>query len=126
MTIMAKVKNFTKQVLGYLTGDTDAVVAAQNERKCNAALNSQIAVLEGKKVDLEEVLADRQEALNKAKYPATKITDGQSWISSVLSAKNRVEDAQSNLDDCTDSIAYYKAILAEYAELVDAPEATQA
>lgn len=119
MKIMAKIKNFTKQAMSFMAGDTDGVIAAQNERKCTAAFESQIAVLKGKRVDLEEVLSDRKESLQKAKFPATKITNGQSVVEAVVYAKQAVERAQDALDECNESISYYEAILAEYAEEVD-------
>ena len=119
---MAKIKNFTKQAMSFMQGDTDGVIAAQNERKCTAAFESQIAVLKGKKVDLEETLGDRQEALQRAKFPATKVTDGQSVVRTVVAAKAAVEAAQEALDECTDSISYYEAILTEYAQEVDEEE----
>jgi len=119
---MATIKNFTKQALAFMSGDTDGVIAQQNFRKCSSALESQVAVLKGKRVDLEEAVGDKTEALQKAKFPADKVTDGQSFIRTVVQAKAAVEAAQADLDECNDTISYYEAILAEYNEDVEAAE----
>lgn len=116
---MAKIKNFTKQAMSFMQGDTDGVIAAQNERKCTAAFESQIAVLNGRKVDLEETVGDRKDALQRAKFPAVKVTNGQDVVEAVVEATGDLQDAQDELDDCNASIALYQAILAEYAQEVD-------
>lgn len=119
---MSKIKNFTKQALAFMAGDTDGVIAAQNFRICSAALESQIAVLKGKAVNQEIVLGDKQELLMKAKYPAEKVQDGQRYIASLVAAEEAVEAAQENLDTTTHSIETYQAYLTEFNQDVDAPE----
>lgn len=123
---MNKITNFAKQVFAQLTGDTDGVIAAQNERKANSSLKSQIAVLEGKVVDQEEKVSDLKDALIKAKYPPTKIMDGETYLQGIRYAQERVDAAQEQLATTNDSIKYWKTLLEEYAEQVDQEESKQA
>lgn len=120
---MAKtITNFAKQVLAQLTGDTDGVIAAQNERKANSHLKSQIAVLEGKLVEQEEKVKDETDALNKAKFPPTRIFDGESYLAGIRRAQERVDSAQDTLETTQESIAYWKTLLTEYGQQVPVEE----
>ena len=125
MKMSKKITNFAKQVLAQLAGDTDGVIAAQNERKCLSALESQIAVLNGKVVDQEETVKDREEALNKAKFPSVKVVDRDAYLRGIKEAQARLDDAQSTLNDTNESIAYWKGCIAEFSETVEVEE-TQA
>ncbi len=119
---MNKITNFAKQALAFIKGDTDGVIVAQNERKANSHLKSQIAVLEGKVVEQEETVNDRKESLAKAKFPSERITDGESYLDRIRRAQANLDAAQETLDNTNESIAYWKALLSEYNEQVDAPE----
>lgn len=121
-----KVTNFAKQALALLTGDTDTAIVMANERKCNSALESQIAVLKGKVVDQEEAVNEAKEALNKAKFPTTKVDNREYYLQGVVRAQDRVDAAQEALAETNDKIAYWEALVAEYAEQVDAPDEQQA
>lgn len=121
-----KVTNFAKQALALLTGDTDKAIVLANERKCNSALESQIAVLKGKVVDQEEAVNEAKEALNKAKFPTTKVENREYYLQGVVRAQDRVDAAQEALAETNDKIAYWEALVAEYAEQVDAPDEQQA
>lgn len=118
---MAKISNFTKQALAFMSGDTDGVIAKQNERKANSALDGQIAVLKGKIVDQEETVNDKKEALQKAKYPATRIDNRESYLQNIRYAQENLDAAEDTLQDTRDSISYWEGLLKEYAEQVDAP-----
>lgn len=123
---MNKITNFAKQVFAQLKGDTDGVIAAQNERKCNSALDSQIAVLKGKVVDQEESVKDAEEALTKAKFPSTRVTDREAYLEGIRRAQKRVDERKEELATTNDSIKYWQSLVAEYAQQVDAPEPVQA
>lgn len=119
MKIMAKITNFAKQVFAQLSGDTDGVIAAQNERKAVSGLESQIAVLKGKVVDQEETVKDREEELLKAKYPASRITDRDSYLRGIKAAQERVDAAKDALAETNDSIKYWQDLLKEYGQEVE-------
>lgn len=123
---MNTITNFAKQALAFIKGDTDGVIVAQNERKANSHLKSQIAVLEGKVVEQEEAVNDRKEALAKTKFPSERITDGESYLNSIRRAQENLDTAQEKLDTTNESIEYWKALLVEYNEQVEAAVAEQA
>jgi len=119
-----KITNFAKQVLAQLAGDTDGVIAAQNERKCLSALESQIAVLKGQVVDQEETVKDKEEALNKAKFPSYKVTDRDNYLRGIKAAQSSLDAAQEVLDNTNESITYWQGCIAEFSEQVEVEEPT--
>lgn len=119
MKIMAKITNFTKQALAFMAADTDGVIAAQNERKANSALEGQIAILKGKIVDQEETVNDRKEALQKAKYPAEKIENRETYLRNIRYAQEALDAAEDALDTTKKSIEYWNGLLEEYGQEVD-------
>lgn len=121
MTTTRKVTNFAKQALALLTGDTDKAIVLANERKCNSALESQISVLKGKVVDQEEAVNEAKEALNKAKFPTTRVDNREYYLQQVVRAQERLDKAEEDLAETNEKIAYWRALSEEFAEQVDAP-----
>lgn len=115
---MGKIKSYTKEVLARITGDKDQVIAEKNYRKASAQINGQIASLQSKLVEDEQRVEDAQDKLNEAKYPTT-LVDGD-YLNDVVEANDQVEYAQAVLDETNKSIAFYKALLADFEKEVDA------
>lgn len=107
-------KSYVKETLARLTGDNNEVVAQKNYRKASSILNGQIAALKAKQVDSEGVLEEAQENLKAAKFPSELITRGESYIEQLNYAKERVKDAQQDLDDVKASITEAETTLAEF------------
>lgn len=114
-----KVKNFVKQLTARLKQDQDAVVVLKNQRKADSAINSQLAALESKVVDLEEVVENRVEALNDAKYPTTLITDNKRYVDNIVRAKEALDNAQADLESAKESIVFFKKLQLENNEEVE-------
>lgn len=79
-------------------------------------------MLKGKQVDQEESVKDAQDALNKAKFPPTKIAAGDSYLQGIRHAQERVDATQETLETTKESIAYWEGLLQEYSQSVDAEE----
>lgn len=118
MTTTQKITNFVKEVTARLKQDQNAVVVLKNQRKADSAINSQLAALESRVVDLEETVENRTEALNDAKYPTTLITDNKRYVESIIMAKEDLDDAQTALDDAKESIAFFQQLQKENNEEV--------
>jgi hypothetical protein len=118
MTFMQKTTNFVKQLTARLKQDQDTVVVLKNQRKADSAINSQLAALESRVVDLEETVENRTEALNDAKYPTTLITDNKRYVDNIVRAKEALDNAQSELDSAKESIVFFKQLQKENNEEV--------
>lgn len=115
---MQKTTNFVKQLTARLKQDQDTVVVLKNQRKADSAINSQLAALESRVVDLEETVENRTEALNDAKYPTTLITDNKRYVDNIVRAKEALDNAQSELDSAKESIVFFKQLQKENNEEV--------
>jgi hypothetical protein len=106
-------KSFIKEVKARIEGDGAEAQAQKNYRKASSSVNASIASLKATLVDEENALEDAQDLLKKAKYPATEITDGKSFLSSIRYAQEQLETAQSKVDATKASIAFWETFSAE-------------
>ena len=120
---MSTMTSYAKEILARIQGNESSIIAAQNERKSNAAVNGQIAALEALVVDQEEAVKDAEEALKEAKYPTTKISDNSAYIRGIRNAQERVTSATETLATTNESLTYFKGIKADFAKQVTAPTA---
>lgn len=111
---MSTTTNFVKTVIARLKGDDAEVLALKIERKANSALKGQLAALEAKVVDLENIVADREDALNNAIYPSQLFTDNSSYISSIQRAQASLDEAKENLQQVVDSITYFTNLQSKF------------
>lgn len=111
-TSTTKGKLFLKEVLARLTGDTNEVKASQIARKAISAMEGQIAALKGKRVDDENNVENKEEALKNAIYPTTLFNDNQQYTSGIVAAQNALDVAKSTLAETEDSIQYFEELLA--------------
>ena len=110
----ATVTNFVKTVVARLKGDDAEVLALKIERKANSALKGQLAALEAKVVDLENIVSDKEEALSNAIYPSTLFTDNSAYISSIQRAQTSLDDAKANLQQVVESIEYFTNLQSKF------------
>lgn len=109
-----KVKSYVKQALAFITGDTNQVVAEQNFRSADAAVNGQVYAQKAKLVQAEQKLEAAQKALDEAKYPTTSIKDTDRYVNNLVSANNSVELAQEEVDGVKKAIAFFEGLTAEF------------
>lgn len=126
---MNKVSNFLKEVTARFKGDADAIVAAKNERKANSAIKGQLSALNGKLVDDESNVEDKQEAYNNALYPTKLIADScpgqgdanKNYVANLVKAKETLDAAKATLSSTKKSILFFEEILkSEWETQVDA------
>ena len=113
-TEVKKGKLFIAQVVAKLKGDNNEELAIKISRKALSAVDSQLAALRAKEVDLEGTLEDATDALNEAKFPTTMITDNQAYIRGIQNAEKAKVEAEDNLNDVKESIKYFEGLLASF------------
>lgn len=118
---MATVKSFVKQFVAEVKGDDVSVLAEKVFRQAQSALKSQISSLEGDTINLEDRLSDAQDAQKKARINHGKsITDRNSYVNGLISAKNNVTEAEKALKVHTEKISFLKSELAALEAEVEA------
>jgi len=105
---------FIKEVLARLTGDGTEALAAKISRKAVSAIEGQLASLNSKKVDLENTLEEAEENLEAAKYPVTIISQNETYISNILTAQRKVNEAKANLEATVEAAKYFEELLASF------------
>lgn len=117
MTAKTEIKKgqlFIKQVVAKLKGDGVDELAAKIARKALSAVDSQLAALKSREVDLENTLEDAVELLDGAKFPIIMITDSQLYIRNIQRAQEAKTKAEEDLADVKTSIVYFEELLASF------------
>lgn len=108
------VKSFVNQFLAIAKGDTVEAQAQKALRQAESALNTQIAVLTGDTVNLEEAVETAKEILNAARVNnGQTIEKREAYVQTLLNRKNDVTDAEIALEKHTAKLAFLKAELAQ-------------
>ena len=118
-----KIKSYVKQALHFLAGETDKVVAEQNFRSADAAVNGQVFALKSEEVQKEQALANAAKNLDEAKYPQFAIKNTSTYLASIVSAKRNLDEAQAQLDEVKESIVFFQGLSAEFNTEVEEEEA---
>jgi predicted nucleic acid-binding Zn-ribbon protein len=105
---------FIKEVIARLKCDEPEAKAAKIARKALSAVESQLAALRARKVDLENNLEDAKEALKNAKYPTEVFVSNQDYIKTIQSAQKACDNSQEELDAVNESITYFEELLASF------------
>lgn len=112
-------KSFIKQFIATMQGDNAAVVAEKTKRQAISALKSQIAMLEGSTVDLEENLSTAKDQLSLASINnGTMISDRNEYVQNLIVSKNNIIECELKLKNHNDKISFLK----EQLEFVEAAE----
>jgi N-methylhydantoinase B/oxoprolinase/acetone carboxylase alpha subunit len=117
MTAKTEIKKgqlFIKQVVSKLKGDGVEELAAKIARKALSAVDSQLASLRSREVDLENSLDDANELLETAKFPVTMITDSHFYIKGIQRAQEAKDKAEEDLTNVKESIVYFETLLASF------------
>lgn len=94
-----KMKSFVKQFVAIVEGDKATATAQKALRQADSGLTTHIAVLKGDLVGKEDNVTSAQEALDSAKVNGGKeITDRDQYVKNLLSAKNRLTEAEEALE----------------------------
>lgn len=102
-------KSFIKQFVAIIKGDDAEVLAQKTYRQASSALKSQISSLEGDTINFEDKVTEAEEALAMARLNnGVKITDRDQYVQNLVNAKNRLSDAQDDLQEHVDLINFLK------------------
>lgn len=94
-----KTKSFVKEVVAILKGDDAEATAQKILRQADSAFKTQIASLTGDTIALEDRLEDAKENLRLSRLNnGLPITDRNSYIRSLLDAKNLVTSSEEALE----------------------------
>jgi hypothetical protein len=107
---MNKMKSFVKQFVSIVKGNDAEALAQKALRQADSALKSQIASLVGDTVNFEDRLEEAKEAQVSARVNHGKpITNRESYVRDLISAKNNVTLAEENLKEHKEKIAFLEA-----------------
>ena len=95
---VVKGKLFLKEVISRLKGDDAEVKATKIARKALGAVESQIASLKYKKVDLDAAVEEAEERLQSAKFPTEFPSNGQYYVENILSAQQKLDGAKEAVE----------------------------
>jgi hypothetical protein len=113
---ISTMESFVKQFAALVKGDEAEVVAQKTFRQRNSALNTQIAVMTGDLVAKEEAVTDAEEEFQKARLnygKELKSQDRTSYVRTLVSKKNAIQEAQENLKQHTETLEFLKSELAK-------------
>ena len=105
---------FIQEVVARIKGDDAEALASKIARKALTSVDSQIAALKSKEVDLENEVEDAEEALKDAKFPTEQISKGQSYIQGIQDAHGVWTTKSEELAELRESIKFFKKLLTEF------------
>jgi len=118
---MTTVKSFVKQFVAQIKGDEVEVRAEKAFRQAQSALKSQIASLEGDTINKEEAVTEAKEKLTKSRINhGDPISNRNTYVENLLSAKNSLTSAESDLEKHNKKIAFLKEELTNLETDVEA------
>lgn len=106
--------SYLKTVIAKITGDKAQDIAASNYRKAKSILKQQTASQENTMIELEEKLAQAEEKLQNAKYPAVKIEDARVYLNTIVEAQEEVDDVKAEIQSVKDFITYLGTLNDEF------------
>lgn len=102
-------KSFVKEVITLLQGDTAEVTAQRILRQVDSAFKTYIPSLEGDIMSLEDSVDAAKENLRLTKLNhGQEITDKKSYISALIIAKNRLTEAEEELQSHLDKLNFLR------------------
>jgi hypothetical protein len=113
---VSKTKSFVKECIAILKGDDAEATAQKILRQADSAFKTQIASLTGDTIALEDRLEDAKENLRLSRLNnVLPISDRNSYIRSLLDAKNLLTSAEEALEAHNAKLAF----LREQADLLE-------
>jgi chromosome segregation ATPase len=110
---MSKMNSFVKSFVAIIKGDDAEVKAQKAYRQAVSGLKSQINSLEGDTVNYEDKLQDALETqLSSRVNNGQKIENRDQYVKNLISAKNRVTEAEEALESHKAKVNFLKDELA--------------
>lgn len=109
----SSLSKFVQATIAFITGDTDTATALKNERLGKASIKGQLSALEGALVNAEVKVETSKEALEKAIYPTSLISNQEAYYRNIVSAQEKLTVAEEELEAIKDSIAFAENLLTE-------------
>lgn len=118
---MNKVNSFVKSFVAIVTGDDATAKAEKAKRQADSALRTHISILKGDVVSKEDAVTTAKENLQKATVNGGfAITDRDSYVSNLFTAKNNVTLAEQDLKKHEEKISFLESQLASLDTEVEA------
>lgn len=112
---MKKSTNFIKQIVALIKGDDAEVKALKIQKQADSACKIELAILEGKTIDLEGKIETAKENLDLARVNYGElIEDRTQYVRNLFIAKNNLIKAENDLVQHLDNLAF----LTEQHELI--------
>jgi hypothetical protein len=110
---MNKVNSFVKSFVAIVTGDDSTARAEKAKRQADSALKTHISILKGDLVNKEDAVSAAAEAeQNAVVNGGNPITNRDSYVQELFSAKNRLTLAEQDLKKHQEKIAFLEGKLA--------------
>jgi len=107
MSVKTTMNSFVKQYVAAVKGDDAEVQAQKAFRSADSALKVQIASLNGDVIKLEDDVEAAKEALTSACINGGKVIfDRNHYVEQLVSAKNRLTQAEKALKDHNSKLAF--------------------
>lgn len=95
-----KMNSFKKQFVASMQGDTDSVIAEKSWRKAVSGFEVRILTLKGQMIVLKDNVYNAESLLQSSYInKGIEINDNNSYVNSILVAKNNLIDAQKRLKE---------------------------
>lgn len=114
MSTSKKGQLFVKEVVARIKGDDAEALANKIARKALSAVESQIAALNARQVDLENTVEDNQDKLKEAKFPTTMFSENASYIHTIKRAQDQLDASVADLEDVKESLKYFNELLKSF------------
>lgn len=107
---VSKTKSFVKEIVALLKGDDNEATAQKILRQADSAFKTQIASLTGDTISLEDAVENAEEELRLARLNHGQLIGNRNaYISNLLSAQNRLVDAEEALEAHVAKLAFLHA-----------------
>lgn len=111
---MKEVMSFIEEFVRRAQGDDAKADAIKAKRKGTAGLKTQISIMEGETVNLEENLETAKEVLQGALLNNGKPIDkADAYVKNLIDSKNVVTEAQAELDNHEETLQFLKDSLSK-------------
>jgi len=121
MKTTTKIKSFVKEFTAVIKGDDVEILAQKVFRQADAALSTHIAILTGELIAKEDILEQAKESIALARVNNGRaITNNNNYVEELITAQNKLVEAEESLDAHKAKLEFLKTQLAELSLEVEA------